>query len=39
MLQGCFFPRTATCWNSLPIEYFHLVYNLNGFSLELTDTY
>ena len=26
-----FFPRTARLWNSLPIECFHLTYNLNGF--------
>ena len=34
-----FFPRTARLWNSLPIECFPLTYNLNGVSLELTDTY
>ena len=35
-----FFPRTARMWNSLPIEYFPLTYNLNGFkSRELTDIY
>ena len=27
-----FFPRTARLWNSLPIEYFPLTYNLNGFT-------
>ena len=26
-----FFPCTAKLWNSLPIEYFPLTYNLNGF--------
>ena len=26
-----FFPWSARLWNSLPIEYFHLTYNLNGF--------
>ena len=26
-----FFPRTARLWNSLPIECFHLTYDLNGF--------
>ena len=26
-----FFPRTARLWNSLPIEYFPLTYDLNGF--------
>ena len=26
-----FFPRTARPWNSLPIECFPLIYNLNGF--------
>ena len=25
------FPCTATLWNCLPIECFHLTYNLNGF--------
>ena len=35
-----FFPHTARLWNSLPIEYFPLTYNLNSFkSIELTDTY
>ena len=41
-----FFPRTARLWNSLPIILwnslpilFPLTYNLNGLSLELTDTY
>ena len=34
-----FFPRTARLWNSLPIECFSLTYNLNDFSLEITDTY
>ena len=33
------FPRTARLWNSLPIECFPLTYDLNGFSLELTDTF
>ena len=26
-----FFPRTARPWNSLPIEYFPLTYDLSGF--------
>ena len=26
-----FFPRTSTLWNSLPIERFPSIYNLNGF--------
>ena len=26
-----FFPRTARLWNSLPIEYFLLTYDLSGF--------
>ena len=26
-----FFPRTARLWNSMPIEYFHLTYDLSGF--------
>ena len=26
-----FFPRTARLWNSLPIEYFPLIYDLSGF--------
>ena len=26
-----FFPRTARCWNSLPIECFPLTYKLNDF--------
>ena len=26
-----FFPRTASFWNSLPIECFPLTYDLNGF--------
>ena len=26
-----FFPRTARLWNSLPIEFFPLTYDLNGF--------
>ena len=26
-----FFPRTAGLWNSLPIEFFPLTYDLNGF--------
>ena len=26
-----FFPRTARLWNSLPIEYFPLTYDLNSF--------
>ena len=25
------FPHTARIWNSLPIEFFSLIYNLNGF--------
>ena len=32
-----FFPCPARLWNSLPIEYFPLTYNLK--SQELTDTY
>ena len=27
-----FFPHTARLWNSLPIECFHLTYNLKGFN-------
>ena len=27
-----FFPHTATFWDSLPIEYFLLTYDLNGFT-------
>ena len=27
---NCFFPRTAKLWNSLPIEYFPLTYDLSG---------
>ena len=27
-----FFPRTARLWNSLPIEYFPLTYDLSGFN-------
>ena len=34
-----FFPSPAGLWNSLIIECFPLTYNLNGLSLELTDTY
>ena len=35
-----FFPHIARLWNSLPIEYFPLTYNLNSFkSIEVTDTY
>ena len=26
-----FFPCTSRLWNSLPIEWFHLIYNLNDF--------
>ena len=26
-----FFPHTARLWNSLPVEYFPLTYDLNGF--------
>ena len=26
-----FFPRTARLWNSLPIEYFPLTYDMSGF--------
>ena len=25
-----FFPRTARLWNSLPVEYFPLTYDING---------
>ena len=31
------FPTTAILWNSLPIEYFPLTYDLNGLSPEETD--
>ena len=34
-----FFPRTARLWNSLPIEYFPLTYELSGLSPELTDIF
>ena len=27
-----FFPRTAKLWNSLPLECFHLTYDLSGFT-------
>ena len=28
---------TARIWNSLPLECFPLIYDINGISLELTD--
>ena len=31
-----FFHHTATLWNSLPIEWFPLTYDLNGFNLQDT---
>ena len=31
-----FFPRTARLWNSLPIECFPLIYDLNGFKSRIT---
>ena len=34
-----FFPCTARLWNYLPIECFPLIYDLNDFGLELTDTF
>ena len=34
-----FFPHTPRLWNSLPIKCFPLTYYLNGFNLELTDTF
>ena len=30
-----FFPRTAKLWNSLPIEYFPLTYDLSGFKFSI----
>ena len=30
-----FFPHTARLWNSLPINYFPLTYNLNGFKCRI----
>ena len=33
------FPRKVKLWNYLPIECFLLTYDLNGLSLELTDTF
>ena len=33
-----FFPRTARLWNSLPLECFPLTYDINGLSLELTES-
>ena len=30
-----FFPRTAKLWNSLPIEYFPLTYDLSGFKFRI----
>ena len=30
-----FFPRTASLWNSLPIELFPLTYDLNGFKSKI----
>ena len=29
--QQCLFPRTARLWHSLPIEFFPLTHDLNGF--------
>ena len=34
-----FFPRTATLWNSLPIECFPLTYDLSSFKCKLTDIF
>ena len=31
-----FFPRTARLWNSLPIEYFSLTYDLSGFKSRIS---
>ena len=31
-----FFPRTARIWNSLPIECFPSIYNLNGFKSRIS---
>ena len=31
-----FFPRTYRLWNSLPLECFHLTYNLSGFKSRIT---
>ena len=32
-----FFPRTARPWNSLPIEYFPLTFDLNGFKSKINE--
>ena len=37
--DNSFFPCTARLWNSLPIEYFPLTYDLSDFKLELTDIF
>ena len=34
-LVNSFFPHIARLWNSLPIEYFLLTYNLNGFKFRI----
>ena len=34
-----FFPRTATLWNSLPIECFPLTYDLSYFKSKLTNIF
>ena len=31
-----FFPRTTRLWNSLPTEYFPLIYDLNGFNSRIS---
>ena len=33
--DNSFFPRTARLWNSLPMEYFCLTYDLNGFKFRI----
>ena len=33
--SNSFFPRTARLWNSPPIEYFPLTYDLNGFEFRI----
>ena len=30
-----FFPRTARLWNSLPLECFPLIYDINGFKARI----
>ena len=35
--DNSFFPCPARLWNSLPIECFHLTYDLNGFKSKLID--